>query len=145
MLSTLLAGTSAYNLAFRQRNPSLSQPGAYVESVARLTSGQQVAELELACSSLEYHRLAMPEELQLLQQEVARMKYKQRLGIQQPDGGYLSSPTLNSPTAELRALEAAEKVVAPTAAAPVAAAPVAAATKGVYPRVRRLEAVCCAR
>ena len=45
---------------------------------------------------------------------------------------------------------AAEEVLAPTAAAPVAAAPVAAApvaaaTKGVYPRVHRLEAVCCAR
>lgn len=75
LVSLLLAtvvGSTAYNLAFRQRNPSLSNPGTYAESVAQLTHGQQIAELERLCSSLSVNRLAQPEELQLLQQELDR-------------------------------------------------------------------------
>ena len=124
LISLLLAtvvGSSAYNLAFRQRNPSLSNPGTYAESVAQLTHGQQIAELERLCSSLSVNRLAQPEELQLLQQELARMKSE----------GAISS--LDDPMAELkrchqvRALEVAEQVAAKAAEVVVAEAAAAEA------------------
>ena len=125
LISLLLAtvvGSSAYNLAFRQRNPSLSNPGTYAESVAQLTHGQQIAELERLCSSLSVNRLAQPEELQLLQQELARMKSE----------GDISS-SLDDPMAELkrchqlRALEVAEQVAAKAAEVVVAEAAAAEA------------------
>ena len=70
-------GASALNaghLAFKQPNPTLATPGAYAETLDQLTHGQQVMELERLCSSLSFHRLAQPDELQLLQQELARMR-----------------------------------------------------------------------
>ena len=106
--AALIVGSSfGLNIAsFRQRKPSAT----YVESVALLTYGQQVEELEQLCAAVSLHRLAMPVELQLLQEELARMKCLQRLGIQQHDGGYLSSPSPNNPMADLRVLEVAETV-----------------------------------
>ena len=121
LLLATVVGSSAYNLAFRQRNPSLSNPGTYAESVAQLTHGQQIAELERLCSSLSVNRLAQPEELQLLQQELARMKSE----------GAISS--LDDPMAELkrchqvRALEVAEQVAAKAAEVVVAEAAAAEA------------------
>ena len=107
LLLATVVECSAYNLAFRQRNPSLANPGTYAESVAQLTHEQQITELERLCSSLSVNRLAQPEELQLLQQELARMKSE----------GALSSLSLDDPMAEmarrhqLRALEIAEQVL----------------------------------
>ena len=102
LLATVV-GSSAYSFPFRQRNPSLANPGTYAESVARLTHEQQITELERLCSSLSVNRLAQPEELRLLRQELARMKSEGAL-----------SQSLDDPVAELRrchqlrALEMAE-------------------------------------
>ena len=75
--------------------------------------------MERLCSSLSVNRLAQPEELQLLQQELARMKSE----------GAISS-SLDDPMAELkrcqchqlRALEVAEQVAAQAAEGVVAEA-----------------------
>ena len=124
LLVTLLAGSTAYNLPFRKPNPSIDT-ATYAASVTQLTYEQQVAELDRLCSSLSTHRLAMPEELQLLQQELARMKAERSFGHQQSDGGYLSSHTLNVPVPDLRALEVAEAVAEKVAEVVVAEAAVA--------------------
>jgi len=111
MLASLLVGCTAYNLPLRQPVSSI-RAATYAESVARLTCGQQVVELERLCSSVSReHRLAMPEELQLLQQELARMKYAIRLS----DG-----EEYNFPMADLAALEVAETVAGKVAEAVVA-------------------------
>ena len=123
-LLATVAGSSAYNFPFRQRNPSLANPGTYAESVARLTHEQQLAELERLCSSLSVNRLAQPEELRLLRQELARMKSEGAL-----------SHSLDDPVAELRrchqlrALEMAERVAAKAAEVVVAEAAAAAAAE----------------
>ena len=123
LLATVV-GSSAYSFPFRQRNPSLANPGTYAESVARLTHEQQVAELERLCSSLSVNRLAQPEELRLLRQELARMKSEGAL-----------SQSLDDPVAELRrchqlrALEMAERVAAKAAEVVVAEAAAAAAAE----------------
>ena len=121
MLLATVVGSSAYHVAFKQRNPTLATPGTYAETLDRLTYGQQVDELERLCSSLSFHRLAQPEELHLLQQELTRMKSE----------GAISS--LDDPMAELkrchqlRALEVAEQVAAKAAEVVVAEAAAAEA------------------
>ena len=121
LLATVV-GSSAYSFPFRQRNPSLANPGTYAESVARLTHEQQITELERLCSSLSVNRLAQPEELRLLRQELARMKSEGAL-----------SQSLDDPVAELRrchqlrALEMAERVAAKAAEVLVAEAAAAEA------------------
>ena len=133
LLIVTAVGSTGYNLALRQ-HPSLANPGTYAESVAQLTHGQQVEELQRLCSSLSFHRLAQPEELQLLQQELARMKSE----------GAVSSP--NDPMAELRAahqlraLEIAEQVAAKAAEAVVAEAAAAEEAAVVAARVAAAEA-----
>ena len=123
LLATVV-GSSAYSFPFRQRNPSLANPGTYAESVARLTHEQQITELERLCSSLSVNRLAQPEELRLLRQELARMKSEGAL-----------SQSLDDPVAELRrchqlrALEMAERVAAKAAEVVVAEAAAAAAAE----------------
>ena len=123
LLATVV-GSSAYSFPFRQRNPSLANPGTYADSVARLTHEQQLAELERLCSSLSVNRLAQPEELRLLRQELARMKSEGAL-----------SQSLDDPVAELRrchqlrALEMAERVAAKAAEVVVAEAAAAAAAE----------------
>lgn len=123
-------GASALNaghLAFKQPNPTLATPGAYAETLDQLTHGQQVMELERLCSSLSFHRLAQPDELQLLQQELARMKEeeRQRWELQAAVSGGASN--------ELRALEVAEAATeaAVSAVAEAAAAEVAAVAASV--------------
>ena len=124
LLATVV-GSSAYSFPFRQLNPSLANPGTYAESVARLTHEQQITELERLCSSLSVNRLAQPEELRLLRQELARMKSEGAL-----------SQSLDDPVAELRrchqlrALEMAERVAAKAAEVVVAEAAAAAAAAG---------------
>ena len=124
LLLATVVGSSAYSFPFRQRNPSLANPGTYAESVARLTHEQQLAELERLCSSLSVNRLAQPEELRLLRQELARMKSEGAL-----------SQSLDDPVAELRrchqlrALEMAERVAAKAAEVVVAEAAAAAAAE----------------
>ena len=123
LLATVV-GSSAYSFPFRQRNPSLANPGTYADSVARLTHEQQITELERLCSSLSVNRLAQPEELRLLRQELARMKSEGAL-----------SQSLDDPVAELRrchqlrALEMAERVAAKAAEVVVAEAAAAAAAE----------------
>ena len=142
LLVTLLAGSTAYNLPFRKPNPSIDT-ATYAASVTQLTYEQQVAELDRLCSSLSTHRLAMPEELQLLQQELARMKAERSFGHQQSDGGYLSSHTLNVPVPDLRALEVAEAVaekVAEVVVAEAAVAELAAVAAAAAAHCRRRQA-----
>ena len=126
----VMLGASALNaghLAFKQPNPTLATPGAYAETLDQLTHGQQVMELERLCSSLSFHRLAQPDELQLLQQELARMKEeeRQRWELQAAVSGGASN--------ELRALEVAEAATeaAVSAVAEAAAAEVAAVAASV--------------
>ena len=123
---------NGYHLAFKQPNPTLATPGAYAETLDQLTHGQQVAELERLCSSLSFHRLAQPDELQLLQQELARMKEeeRQRWEAQAAVSGGASH---TNPMVELRALEVAEAATeaAVSAVAEAAAAEVAAVAASV--------------
>ena len=133
LLLVTVAGGSAYNFQFRQqRNPSLANPGTYAESVAQLTHVQQVAELERLCSSLSVNRLAQPEELRLLRQELARMKSEGAL-----------SQSIDDPVAELRrchqlrALEMAERVAAEAAEVVVAEAAAAAAAEAAAAHAAR--------
>ena len=134
LLATVV-GSSAYSFPFRQRNPSLANPGTYAESVARLTHEQQITELERLCSSLSVNRLAQPEELRLLRQELARMKSEGAL-----------SQSLDDPVAELRrchqlrALEMAERVAAKAAEVLVAEAAAAEAAAVDAARAAETEA-----
>ena len=144
VLASLLAGSVAYNLPFRQPTPS-TNTATYAISVSRLTYGQQVAELERLCSSLSTHRLAMPDELQLLQQELARMKAERSFGHQQSDGGYLSSHTLNVPVPDIRVLEVAEKIAEKVAEVVVAEAAVAELAAVAAAKVVQAKPVSAAR
>ena len=60
VLASLLAGSVAYNLPFRQPTPS-TNTATYAISVSRLTYGQQVAELErLGISPREIAEVSLP-------------------------------------------------------------------------------------
>ena len=130
-LITALAA-SAYHLlsdarSHRQPNPTLATPGAYAETLDQMSHGQQVAELERLCSSLSFHRLAQPDELQLLQQELRRMKEEERQRWEAQAA--VSGGASHTNPMELRALEVAEAATeaAVSAVAEAAAAEAAAA------------------
>ena len=134
-LITALAA-SAYHLlsdarSHRQPNPTLATPGAYAETLDQMSHGQQVAELERLCSSLSFHRLAQPDELQLLQQELRRMKEEERQRWEAQAA--VSGGASHTNPMELRALEVAEAATeaAVSAVAEAAAAEVASVAASV--------------